>query len=246
VGTEKVEEELKKLFPSVKIVRMDLDTTSYKWTHYTLLEKFREGEAQILLGTQMIAKGLDFPNVTLTGVISADIGLNLPDFRAAERTFQLLTQIAGRTGRGKIKGEVVIQTYSPQEKSILYASQHDYEGFYQEEIKERKLYFYPPFIRLALVGLSGKEESRVKRAAQIWLAHLKDYLNENKLTNEIFLLGPAPAPLSKIKGRYRWQIAIKSKKAKELHLLLNEVGRQLQNLDRKIKVSLDIDPIDML
>lgn len=190
---------------------MDVDTTRKKGSHEKIFYDFRNGKADILIGTQMISKGFDIPNVTLVGVILADITLNLPDFRSSERTFQLLTQVAGRAGRGEKPGRVVIQTYEDDHYSIVTAKQQNYVKFYNEEIKYREIFRYPPFSHLMNIVISGEEEEEVKNtAANTYLACQKLI---NKLQNKSYnkILGPAPAPISKINNRYRWQVILKVK-----------------------------------
>lgn len=247
VGTQRVERELHRLFPGVRILRMDLDTTTRKGAHRRILGAFQRGEAEVLLGTQMVAKGLHFPQVTLVGVISADVGLNLPDFRAGERTFQLLTQVAGRAGRGELGGEVIIQTYSPENHAIQCAREHDFLGFFVREVKERRELHYPPFSRLLNVLFRGKDEAEVERAARDFSELLRR--NQAGMYDPIFLqvLGPAPAPLTKLRGEYRWQILIKGEKPSQMREL---VWNYLENFrgkrSRRVKVNLDMDPVEIL
>lgn len=205
VGTQKIEEETKKFFPNSKIVRMDLDTTSKKNSHQQILEKFKNGDADILIGTQMIAKGLDFPKVSLVGVIAADLTLNSGDYKSAENNFQLLTQVSGRAGRCNYKGEVLIQTYQPDHYSIKFAKENDYNGFYEKEIKERKQLFYPPFCNIFFIMLTGKELDIVIDCIYE-LSRIFTYYNQK--TN-FKILGPAPANIIKIKNQFRYKIIIK-------------------------------------
>ncbi len=245
-GTQKVEEEAKRLFERAGIVRMDSDTTTRKGSHERILKSFREGKADILIGTQMIAKGLDLPKVTLVGVINADTTLHMPDFRAAERTFQLLTQVAGRSGRGDIPGEVLIQTYSPDHYSITAAAAHDYEGFYKNEMRVRRALGYPPFSHLALLLFTHEDEDEAKKGA--FLAQeffVKELLNAG---GQIDLLGPAPATLNKIKGRHRWQLVLKGPKRNSLKELIREFLDKLETIRPAFKpvVNVDINPQGML
>jgi len=239
-GTQKVEDELQKLFPKARISRMDLDTTIPKMAHEKILSSFKSQGIDILVGTQMIAKGLDFPNVTLVGVISADVGLNLPDFRASERTFSLLTQVAGRAGRGQTPGLVIIQTYNPQHPTILAARYQDYNAFYSQEIAFRKELSYPPFTHLTNIIIKGKDEGETIKLAQLIGTNLRIY-NQNK---DILILGPAPCPLTKIKEEYRWQILIKGK-PKSMRELVKSTLEQI-TIPRQLKLSIDIDPVGML
>ncbi|AQS59049.1 primosomal protein N' [Desulforamulus ferrireducens] len=242
IGTQRVEEEMKRLFPSCQVLRMDADTTTRKGSHEELLDAFIHGEAQVLIGTQMIAKGLDIPQVTLVGVISADITLHMPDFRAAERTFQLLTQVAGRAGRGKTPGEVIIQTYDPAHFSIKAAQKHDYLKFYQQEMITRQALQYPPFSHLIRVLFSGINEADVMAAAQWW----QDQLAAAKQAagfSQVEILGPAPAGIPKIKDRYRWQLIIKGTMSKEIRNIAAKVLEQAGLRFKQVAVSIDVDPI---
>ena len=240
-GSEKVEEELHRDFPTARIARMDRDTVSGKRHFETILQGFREGDFDILVGTQMIAKGHDIPNVTLVGVVSADIGLGLPDFRAAERTFQLLTQAAGRAGRGNLPGIVLIQTLNPEHYAIRYASEQNYDGFYAKEIQFRKLMRYPPFSALANVLVrSQKQEDALQMSAE--LGRLLDPAPEG-----LKVLGPAEAPVPKLKSEFRYQLLLKAVNRKRL----NETLRELQQFAQKQKwgptgLLIDVDPLTLL
>lgn len=248
IGTQKVEQEIVRLFPEAKVVRMDLDTTTRKFSHDTILREFGAGKYNILLGTQMVAKGLDFQNVTLVGVISADTSLMFPDFRASERTFQLLTQVAGRAGRKNITGEVFIQTYSPDHTSLKFAREHNFKGFFFHEIPVRKELDYPPFGRLVYILFRGEDLEKVQYAAEVfhqYIQHLPDQLGK--------ILGPIPSPLSKIQKKYRWQLIIKSDKrsdptGKLLRKHLLDALKQFKSKKhiKGINISIDIDPISLL
>ena len=203
VGTQRVEAAVKKIFPHARVARMDADTTGGKDSHAQILGKFRRGDVDILIGTQMIAKGLDFPNVTLVGVIFADLSLQMPDFRAAERTFQLLTQVAGRSGRGDVPGEVFIQTYAPFHPAVQSARTADFETFFDQEIEFRREMRYPPFTRLTAVLFKGKDEAAVDACSKDFAAKLKA-----KLPPSVRLTGPAPAPLAKAKNYFRAQLLL--------------------------------------
>jgi primosomal protein N' (replication factor Y) len=249
LGTERLEEEIKQSFPEARATRMDRDTTTRKHTHQMILERFNKGEIDILIGTQMVTKGLDYPNVTLVGGISADLSLNFPDFRASERTFQLLTQVAGRAGRGKTPGKVIIQSFNPEHYSIQFAQQHDYQGFYHQEISQRKELFYPPYCRLVLIRISGNSKDKTKRMAEKLGKSFQGWLREKSGYAQNFqVLGPAPAPLSKIRGRHRWQILIKGKNARYLHSYVKEViGKDYsKDLLKEVKVEVDFDPRSMM
>lgn len=242
-GTQKVEEELTKVLPEARVVRMDVDTTSRKGAHEKLLNKFASGEAQILLGTQMIAKGLDFPNVTLVGVLTADTMLNLPDFRASEKTFQLLTQVSGRAGRHKLPGEVVIQTYTPEHYSIQLASQHDYDAFYKQEMEIRKMHKYPPFFYLALVTVSHENIAKVVSVTD----KISQYLRQ-KLSPQTTILGPVASPIAKIKDRYRYQCMLKYKLEPSLIPLLKYILERYQAEMQKenLTITIDLNPYSMM
>lgn len=243
LGTQKVEAEVKRLFPNYTTLRMDTDTTSRKGTHRQIYESFRRGEAQILLGTQMVAKGLHFPQVTLVGVISADTSLHLPDFRANERTFQLLTQVAGRAGRGPSPGLVVVQTSSPESPPIRLAAQYDYTGFYQKEFQLRKELSYPPFTHLISFLIRGKDETLVQRKAE----ELAAILREEERGVAYTILGPAPAPLYKLRNEFRWRLLLKSKDEREAKKYLREVVLPAVHYpQRGVKISVDVDPQDMM
>ncbi|HYL34416.1 MAG TPA: primosomal protein N' [Bryobacteraceae bacterium] len=240
-GSEKVEDELHRDFPSARIARMDRDTVSGKRHFESILHGFREGDFDILVGTQMIAKGHDIPNVTLVGVVSADVGLGLPDFRAAERTFQLLTQAAGRAGRGDLPGIVLIQTINPEHYAIRFASEQNYAGFYAKEIQFRKLMRYPPFSALANVLVrSQKQEDALARSTE--LGRLLDPAPEG-----LKVLGPAEAPVPKLKSEFRYQLLLKAASRKRL----NETLRDLQKFAREQKwnptsLVIDVDPLTLL
>lgn len=238
-GTQKVEEELLKLIPEARIIRMDVDTTGRKGAHEKLLTAFQEGHADILLGTQMIAKGLDFPNITLVGVLSADTMLNLPDFRSSEKTFQLLTQVSGRAGRHKLPGEVVIQTYTPEHYSVELAGTQDYDRFYQQEMLIRKVHQYPPFYYLSLVTVSHEELMKVVSVTE----KIAKYIS-SKLTKEAVVLGPVASPIPRINDRYRYQCLIKYKKEPELKNALKTILDQYQQEmgTGKLQISVDLNP----
>ena len=237
-GTEKVEEEIKKKFKEAKVLRMDLDTTTRKGSHKDIINKFMNHEADILIGTQMIAKGLDFPLVTLVGVINADTILNLPSFRSNERTYDLLSQVSGRAGRNKLPGKVIIQTFNPDNYAIKLSKNHDYEVFYDEEIKIRKKLFYPPYSLIALIRVGGKDfNTTIKEANKIG-----DYLRK-KVDKEI-VIGPSVASLSKINNIYYFEVIIKYKDKKNIVKLLNEI-RVLEENNSQINVEFDINPINL-
>lgn len=238
-GTQKVEEELGKVLPEARVIRMDVDTTSRKGMHEKHLNRFAEKKADILLGTQMIAKGLDFPNVTLVGVLAADSMLHLPDFRASERTFQLLTQVSGRAGRHELTGEVVVQTYTPEHYSIELVSGHDYLSFYKREMEERKQYHYPPYYFLALVTISDPDLMKVAGTAEKIAAVLR-----KKLSDRAVILGPVAAAIPRIKDRYRYQCVVKYKREPNLHDTFAQIAKHYGNQreQKELKISIDMNP----
>jgi len=239
VGTEKVEEEAARLFPQARLARLDRDTTARKGAHEGILRRFREGETQILVGTQMVAKGLDFPNVTLVGVVSADTSINMPDFRAAERTFQLLTQVAGRAGRGEHPGEVVVQTFSPEHYSLQMALSQDYPGFYAREIQFREELGYPPFSRFANIVCVDEESREARRKAQVVAEACR-----RCAPREVEVIGPAPAPLSRLKGLYRFHVVLRAPVDAPLSEIVRGALATLAAEDRRRTV-VDIDPMSM-
>ena len=238
-GTQKVEEELGKIFPEARVIRMDVDTTSRKGSHEKLLTAFQEGKADILLGTQMIAKGLDFPNITLVGVLSADTMLHLPDFRSSEKTFQLLTQVSGRAGRHELAGEVVIQTYSPEHYSIELAGQQDFDQFYQKEMMIRKIHQYPPFYYLALITVSHEELMKVVDVTEKISVTLS-----SRLSKGAHILGPVACPIPRINNKYRYQCIVKYKKEPKLTQTLKMIlDHYQQDMHRTgLQISIDKNP----
>lgn len=241
-GTQKVEEELQARFPSARILRMDVDTTRKKGAHEKILKAFEEQEADILLGTQMIAKGLDYPNITLVGVLNADTALNLPDFRSSERTFQLLTQVSGRAGRGAKPGEVIVQTFNPEHHSIVLAQAQDYEAFYQQEMILRHQSGYPPFYFTVKITVSHPAEQVVAKKSYQIAEQLK-----NGLSPESRILGPTPSGIARIKNRYYYQIILKYKHEVHLHRMLREILETSQSEQRKnLYVSIDYEPLNFI
>lgn len=245
-GTQKIEEEAKKQFEDCSVVRMDLDTTTYKNSHEEILRAFKEQNINIMVGTQMIAKGHDFPNVTLVGVLAADSLLNTGDYKASERTFQLLTQVAGRAGRGEIPGRVIIQTYNTDDFSIVAACNHDFVSFYNQEVKIREKLVFPPFTNIACLILSGVND----RLVFDWSKSVKNGLEGrfSQIVGEFTILGPARAPLSKIKNKYRWRIIVKYGDLEKLIEILSSVSDEFYRNKGKITVdlSMDINPVNML
>ena len=241
-GTQKAYDELAELFPQARILRMDVDTTRKKGSHQALLDQFGRGEADILLGTQMIAKGLDFPNVTLVGVLNADTALNLPDFRSSERTFQLLTQVAGRAGRAEKAGQVLIQSYNPQHYAIRFAKDQDYEGFYAYEMGIRRQLGYPPYYFTIGITLSHKKEEEVVKRAYEVMNILRSGLSE---TSNI--LGPTPKPIARTHNLYHYQILIKYRLEDELGPTLNQVLALTQERENsELRLSIDHEPQQFL
>ena len=245
MGTQQVERLLAERWPAARIARMDVDTTSGKWAHSEILDRVGRGDVDILLGTQMIAKGLDFPNVTLVGVVDADVGINLPDFRASERCFQLLSQVAGRAGRGPKGGQVLIQTRVPGHHAVRCAVAHDYEGFVRDELPARENPVYPPAIRIANVIFSGTTEDATARLAERGAEWLRRLLARRR--QGMLLVGPAPCPIDRIKNRWRWHLILKAEQAGEL----TRVGRYF--LERfevpktaQLRIAFDRDPVALL
>lgn len=239
-GTEKIEQEVNKYFPEARVLRMDLDTTQRKNSHQAILDEFRRGKADILIGTQMIAKGLDFENVTLVGIIAADLSLNLGDYRSGETTYQLVSQVAGRAGRAEKKGKVYIQTYSPEHYSIRYAAKNDYAGFYNQEIEYRKSMVYPPFTNIFLIMFVGENEGYIKQCLSDLLYVMKHYNKNNMFTH----LGPSPAVISKINNNYRWQLIVKCENEEKLrNYVLFCLNKLKQNVNLKnISIHLNLNP----
>src|SRR3990170_7248386 len=242
-GTQKIEEELRLLFPAARIKRMDSDTVKGRQAYDTLLGQVDRREVDILLGTQMVAKGHDFPSVTLVGVVDADVGLNLPDFRSAEKTFQLITQAAGRAGRGDITGDVIIQTMNPGHYSIQHSRTHDYDGFYDEELTYRTELGYPPVSRIIKLEFKSANESHAAEAAKT----ARDRIRSLVKGKGIVILGPAPAPISRVRGQYRFQMLLLSSRREELRRLAVE-GRNAveEKYGRKCKVIVDVDPVNLM
>jgi len=243
IGTEQVERILSETYPTATIARMDMDTTGGKWAHGRILRRVLDREVDILLGTQMIAKGLDLPGVTLVGVIDADVGLNLPDFRAAERTFQLLSQVAGRAGRGTDAGEVLIQTLRPKHPALHHTLTHDYVSFATAEIEDRSAPGYPPHRRLANLVVSGRDETSVADAAE----GLADWLESTIETGglSVSVVGPAPCPIDRLRGRWRWHMLLKAESASDLGPLLRYAASH-SPVGGSCRLEIDRDPESLL
>ncbi len=246
-GTQKIELEIKRLFPDARILRMDSDTTSRKGSHQKILDTFCQGKADIMIGTQMIAKGLDIPAVTLVGVVNADLTLYMPDFRAAERTFQLLTQVAGRAGRSDLGGEAMIQTHSPEHFAITSAREHDYPAFFEQELKNREVLNYPPFSSLCRFVVTGIVQMEVENAANSLYNIMSEIVNSEGLNNQVQVFNTVPAPVSRIKNRYRWHLIFKALYVKQLQDIskacLNEFDRRYPSA--KVRIIVDIEPQNM-
>jgi primosomal protein N' (replication factor Y) len=239
-GTERVEDVVQKLFPKAAVKRMDADAMTRRDAYRETLNAFRTGKIDILVGTQMIAKGLHFPNVTLVGIINADMGLHLPDFRAGERTFQLLTQVAGRAGRGDVEGEVFVQSFTPFHPAIQYARHHDFDGFWEEEIEHRRQFDYPPFTHMVILGLRSQHQARAEFSAVTLARRLKELLPAGTTLNE-----PAPAPLEKSHGFYRYQLLLRSRQILRLSRALRGVLDKL-TFPEDVMVTVDVDPYQLL
>jgi primosomal protein N' (replication factor Y) len=247
LGTEKLQLEIEQKFPNYVSRRMDSDTMKRPGSHGRLLAEFRRGEVHILLGTQMIAKGLDFPNVTLVGVVNADVGLHLPDFRSAERTFQLLAQVAGRTGRGPRGGKVLVQTFNPEHPSIALAAKHDYLSFVVEELNHRREHQYPPYQRMARLIVRGRVQEEAAafadQMADAFRAALERVAADQPGT--LRLLGPAEAPVFRLKGYHRYHFQMQSASAALLHQVIR-AALPLLRPPHDVEYTLDIDPLNML
>ncbi len=246
VGTQKVEGEIKRIFPEAGVLRMDVDSTRRKGSQRKLVESFSSGGAQVLLGTQMVAKGLDFPGVTLVGVIYADTQLNLPDFRASERTFQLLTQVAGRAGRGRTAGEVVIQTFLPDHPGLKAAALQDFDLFCRRELADRRDLDFPPFSRLVDVSFSGRDEDEVIQCSTRVKLRMEDWLS-GKGVSSVDVMGPAPYPISRVRNRVRWHLTLRGRSLPELRKGLEGLGTVAEGERPKtVAVGFDVDPLQLM
>ncbi len=249
LGTERVEAKIKEIFPQARVARMDRDSTARKGALVKILKDLRAGAVDILIGTQMVAKGHDYPNITLIGIICADLSLNFPDFRAGERTFQLLAQVAGRAGRGVRPGRVILQTFNPDHFCILTAKDQDYGAFYDHEIRFRKTLKYPPFSRLIQILITGKHKEQTAHYAQNLGEMCRALQSEDRTYQEnVKLLGPVAAPLARLKKQHRWQLLLKGLKPGPLHSLTRALMERAERTIPKgrIKVIFDVDPVDML
>jgi primosomal protein N' (replication factor Y) len=249
LGTEKLQAEIEEKFSSFVVRRMDSDSMRRPGSHARVLSAFRRGLIHILLGTQMIAKGLDFPNVTLVGVINADVGLHVPDFRASERTFQLLSQVAGRTGRGALGGRVLVQTFNPEHPSITLAAKHDYNGFVATELAHRRAHCYPPYERLVRLIVRSRDQAAASEFAErlsgAFRAALAGLGRSSTPSAPVRLLGPAEAPVFRLKGYYRFHFQLQSASAAALHEVLRAVLPALRT-PSGVEFTVDVDPLNML
>ncbi len=241
VGTQRVEETLGKLFPKARVKRMDSDVLKRKEDYRRILDQFRQGKIDILLGTQMIAKGLHFPNVTLVGIVYADLSLHIPDFRAGERTFQLLTQVAGRAGRGEVEGEVFVQSFTPFHPAIQYARQHDYLGFYEQELEQRQEFGYPPFNRLCALTLRAQDQDLARLTADHVATTVRQRLGD---LPDLNVLGPAPAVLLRAETFYRYQIVLRTGRMPVLARRIKRLAKELE-LPEGVRLTIDVDPVHL-
>jgi primosomal protein N' (replication factor Y) len=245
LGTEQVERVVEETFPGARIARMDVDTTSGKGAHHEILGRFGRGELDLLLGTQMIAKGLDFPRVTLVGVVNADVGIHLPDFRASERTFQLLSQVAGRAGRSALAGEVVIQTSLTEHFAVKAALTHDYSAFATRELQERRDPLYPPHVRLANILVSGPKPEEVASEAERSASWVRANIPRGR-SADLEVVGPAPAPIERLHGRWRWHFLLRSPSSKALSRILRAYLDGHRPRGGDVRVVVDRDPVALL
>jgi primosomal protein N' (replication factor Y) len=237
-GTEKVEAEIKKLMPEVRLARMDSDTMSKRGAHDRVLRDFKQHKLDVIVGTQMIAKGLDFPKVTLVGVVSADANLNLPDFRSGERTFNLITQVAGRAGRGDLGGEVIVQTYTPEHYAVSMAAKHDYNSFYYREVQSRRELRFPPYVSLIKITIRSRKEENTEKSIERLAKNLR------KKIKDIDMLGPAPSPMTKLRGYYRWNIIIKTEDRASMVKKLRAALKGFRK-GSGVFMAVDVDPMSM-
>jgi primosomal protein N' (replication factor Y) len=247
LGTQRVEEELKELVPGAVVARMDRDTTARRGAYREMLRSLETGAIDILVGTQMIAKGHDYPNITLVGVVSADTSLHVPDFRAAERTFQLLTQVAGRTGRGDKGGEVIVQTYMPDHYAIAYATRHDFAGFFAEESSRRQAVGWPPYTRVAMLRLDGARKEAVEAASRVLAEACR---SEGEGSRRAEVLGPAWSAVARVRNRYRRQILLKHTSARRLNEWVRSSVAAYRRAEARgvstVALKIDIDPVSAL
>jgi primosomal protein N' (replication factor Y) len=243
LGTEKLEDTLSSAFPEARIARLDRDVASGRAVE-EILGRMRRREIDLLVGTQMVTKGHDLPHVTLVGVINADAALSIPDFRAAERAFQLLVQVAGRAGRGGSPGRVLVQTYNPEHSAIVHAVTHDVPGFVERELADRRELGYPPYARIGLVRADSIEEARAREACET-MARI-GYEAASRLGGKVDVVGPAPAPLTRLRNRFRYHLMLRSADRKALRLVLGQLDLARAALPRSVRCSIDVDPVQLL
>ena len=244
-GTQKVAEEAQKLLPGARIVRMDVDTTREKDAHARILNRFRSGEANLLIGTQMIAKGLDFPNVTLVGVVAADMTLNLPDYRSTERTFQLITQVAGRAGRAEKRGRVIVQTYEPDHYGIQLAAAQDFRAFYRKESAFRRSALYPPFTQIVRIVYSGKDEKQVRAAAEADEKRFNTWLDEENMRGDVVQMRAHEAPISLLRGEHRWQLFLKMYFKGDVNAACARMQAMADAAPEGVRAELEVNPANL-
>jgi primosomal protein N' (replication factor Y) (superfamily II helicase) len=245
LGTQRVEQELRELFPEARLLRLDSDITQKRGAFETILKQFARGEADILIGTQMVAKGLDIANVTLVGVLSADAAFNLPDYRSIERGFQLLTQVAGRAGRGHAPGAVIMQTYNPDMPALNWAKGHDYDSFVNEELNSRKDLEYPPFSQLTRLVISGDDLTAVEAFADEVAEGLAKYLEDLVSDSSIKVLGPSPCLIERLKQNYRYQLIVKNQMGDKGRALIVSFLKN-KKVDKKLTLAIDVDAYDFV
>ena len=246
-GTQRIEDELKNLFPNARILRMDADTTTVKFSHQKLLNSFADGEYDILIGTQMVAKGLDFDNVTLVGVVNADNSLYNESYTAGEKSFDLITQVVGRAGRRGIKGKAVVQTINPFNETIEFAAHQDYKAFYNNEIKMRKLMIYPPYCDIFSVSFSGENENTVALCAKQFFDYMVELNKAEYKDVKLFALGPTQAKISKINNNYRYKLTLKTKNTKSSRAMITEILKKMYKIKeyKTVSITVDINPNDI-
>jgi len=250
LGTQRIEEELHELLPELSLKRMDRDTTTKKLSHYRIVKDMEDKKIDVLLGTQMVAKGHDFPNVTVAAVVFADVALNLPDFRSSERTFQLFTQLAGRAGRGDVPGKVYIQTYEPDHYVFQYVRNHDYTGFYEKEIELRRELSYPPYSKLIRIIFNFRSREEGAKIIKNIAGRIRKIASTNRplpkgREGNVEILGPSPAPVEKIRYYWRWHLVLKGKDSKSLRRKASEIIETLKDV-KNVRIDVDVDPINLL
>jgi primosomal protein N' (replication factor Y) len=248
LGTQRIEEALQAEFPSARLLRIDLDTTRGKDAFLAHWKEITEGKVDIILGTQMIAKGLDLPGVTLVGVISADQTLFLPDFRASERAFQLMTQVAGRAGRAHRPGEVLIQTYVPHHYALRFALEHDFESFFKKELHVRRVLHFPPAQRMVALLFTSPQEAKAASTAKRVGDICRTLTHLDTIHGKVTAVGPAPAPIARLSDRFRWRLLLRASSAKALHETLGLLREELARhpLTRDVQMTIDVDPMDLM